>query len=133
MQRPQQSQTSAELPTLAQFPTDDTEALKTLAAGFPPTNTARPTQTQLPTVDSWGATGTALLYITASPTLDYCWWQTPSPTPTSTLPFTPDSWGATGTAIYMATNPYQTPTRHRRANYVIVLKRGRRRQRRRRH
>ena len=100
----------AQLPTLAQLPTDDTAALKTLAVGFPPTNTQRPTQTLTPSPDSWGATGTALLNATASPTLNYCWWQTPSPTPTSTLPFTPDSWGATGTAVYVATNPYRTPT-----------------------
>lgn len=68
------------------------------------------------TPDSWGATGTALAFTTASPTptttptLDYCWWMTPSPTPTATLPFTPDAWGATGTAVYQATNPFQTPT-----------------------
>lgn len=97
------------LPTLAALPS---------VTPVPPT--ATPSLTSVPlytfTPDAWGMTGTALAYTTASPTptatntLDYCWWMTPAPTPTPTLPFTPDAWGATGTAVYLATNPYLTPT-----------------------
>lgn len=65
---------------------------------------------QTPTLDPWSLTGTALMHATASPTVDYCWWLTPTPTPTPTLIYTPDAWQATGTAIYEATNPPQLPT-----------------------
>ena len=81
-----------------------------------PTNTRTPAPTDTASPDAWGMTGTALAHMTASPTptasptLDYCWWETPSPTPSPTWPYTPDSWGATGTAIYQADHPYQTPT-----------------------
>lgn len=101
-----QPQATVEVPTLASLSYGDPNTLLAPPPTFPPTSTP----------DSWGMTGTALVYQTPSSTptpsatLDYCWWQTPSPTPTATLPFTPDSWGATGTAIYVATNPYMTPT-----------------------
>lgn len=97
------------IPTLALLPTEP-----------PPAATESATETPLPiytfTPDAWGLTGTALAFTTASPTpsatatLDYCWWLTPSPTPTPTLPFTPDAWGATGTAVYLATSPAVTET-----------------------
>jgi hypothetical protein len=97
---------SAPLPTMALLPS---ETVALLPSETPtPTRTPRPTST--PSPDSWGLTGTAILFATASPTLDYCWWLTPSATPTATLMFTPDSWQATGTAIYLATYPYATPT-----------------------
>lgn len=70
------------------------------------------TSTASPTIDDWSLTGTAILFATASPTLDYCSWLTPTPTASPTLAFTPDAWAATGTAIYEATNPPRavTPT-----------------------
>lgn len=67
------------------------------------------TSTVRPTLDSWSATGTALIFATASPTADYCAWLTPTPTHTPTLPYTPDPWQARGTALYEATNPPRTP------------------------
>ncbi len=88
-------------PTLAQLPSAS------------PTFTPSSTPTRMPftvTPDSWGATGTAIFLGTQPPTLDYCWWLTPSPTFTPTLPYTPDAWQATGTAVYMATNPAVSPT-----------------------
>lgn len=83
-----------------------------------PTETATPTDelaatstpSPTPTLDAWSLTGTALVYATASPTIDFCWWLTPTVTATATLPYTPDAWQATGTAIYQATNPPQLPT-----------------------
>jgi hypothetical protein len=73
--------------------------------------TPEPEPTQAaPTLDAWSLTGTAMLYITASVTPDYCFWLTPTPTPTATLIYTPDAWQATGTALYEATNPPQQPT-----------------------
>lgn len=76
---------------------------------------ATPTATPSPTLDPWSATGTALVFQTASPTftptatVDYCWYLTPSPTPSPTLSYTPDHWQATGTAVYFLTN---TPTEY---------------------
>lgn len=92
------------IPTIAVLPTTTASerALDTLS----PTDT--PVATTTP--DSWGLTGTALLFAIASPTMDYCYWLTPSATPTPTLPITPDEWGATGTALYLADHPYQSPT-----------------------
>lgn len=61
------------------------------------------------TLDGWAATGTALGLATASPTIDYCFWLTPTNTPLPTAESV-DEWSATGTAIYEATHPYQTAT-----------------------
>jgi hypothetical protein len=59
-------------------------------------------------LDDWSLTGTALAVATASPTLDYCYFLTPSPTASSTpLPITPDAWALTGTAYALETG---TPT-----------------------
>lgn len=81
-------------------------ATPTLAAiEFMPTHTVFLTNTP----DQWSATGTAMLYATASATLDYCAWLTPTATHTPTIAYTPDPWSATGTAIYLATNPPTTP------------------------
>lgn len=57
------------------------------------------------TLDSWSATGTALIFQEATATLDYCWFLTPSPTPSAIPLFTPDPWQATGTAIWVQENP----------------------------
>jgi hypothetical protein len=67
--------------------------------------------TASPTVDDWSATGTALYMEAASPTLDYCWHLTPSPTPSVTpLPITPDDWALKGTEIALQTvTPTFTP------------------------
>lgn len=70
---------------------------------------ATPTPTESPTLDSWAATGTALALATASPTVDYCFWLTPTQTALPTRAAV-DEWSATGTAIYEATHPYQTAT-----------------------
>jgi hypothetical protein len=60
------------------------------------------------TLDDWSLTGTAMALATSSPTLDYCYFLTPSPVPSSTpLPITPDAWALTGTAFKLATG---TPT-----------------------
>lgn len=76
-----------------------------------PTAIATETQaaTETPTLDSWDMTGTAIANATASPTVDYCFWLTPTNTPLPTVE-TVDSWGATGTAVYLATHPHQTAT-----------------------
>jgi hypothetical protein len=64
--------------------------------------------TASPTIDDWSATGTALYLQVASPTLDYCWHLTPSPTPSVTpLPVTPDAWALQGTQFALETG---TPT-----------------------
>lgn len=78
------------------------------------------TPSQTPTLDDWSLTGTALFLVTATatstpsqtptltPTMDYCWFLTPSPTPSPTaIVVTPDSWSATGTAVFRAST---TPT-----------------------
>jgi hypothetical protein len=62
------------------------------------------------TPDAWSATGTALYNATITPTVDYCWWLTPTATSTVTPEFTPDAWSATGTAVYYATNPAKEAT-----------------------
>lgn len=86
------------------------------AAFTPATAAPRPTiyrtetATITPTLDAWAMTGTAMMYITASATLDYCFWLTPTGTFTPTLEHTPDEWSATGTAAYEATYPPQTAT-----------------------
>jgi hypothetical protein len=69
--------------------------------------TASPTPS--PTLDPWALTGTASFLATVTPTTDYCWFLTPSPTPTATPEFipTPDAWALEGTRIYLATG---TPT-----------------------
>lgn len=68
-----------------------------------------PTPTESPTLDSWDMTGTALAVAGASPTIDYCFWLTPTDTPPPTVESV-DAWSATGTAVYEATHPYQSPT-----------------------
>lgn len=74
---------------------------------------ATTTSTPAETLDPWSATGTALIFATASatftpsPTVDFCAWLTPTATATATLPFTPDAWARTGTAVFYLTN---TPT-----------------------
>src|SRR5690606_1335105 len=81
-----------------------------------PTDTVQPT----PTLDEWEITGTALYFITQSPTItptfsatpsptmDYCWFLTPTLTPSNTpIPVTPDSWAMTGTHVFLAST---TPT-----------------------
>jgi hypothetical protein len=75
----------------------------------PATSTDEPTSAQTATLDDWSATGTALYLKTVVPTVDYCFWLTPTAT-TATLVYTPDAWQATGTAIYLATNPHVPPT-----------------------
>lgn len=79
---------------------------------------APPTAT--PTLDPWSVTGTALINQTASPTfsptptMDYCWFLTPTPTNSPTLSYTPDHWQATGTAVFYLTTtptPRLDPTR----------------------
>jgi hypothetical protein len=84
------------------------QSITQIPTSTPPATATNPATA---TVDSWGATGTALALITASPTLDYCWFLTPSPTPSNTpLPVTPDAWAATGTAIALETGtPTHTP------------------------
>lgn len=99
-------------PTRVQLPSE-TQAVEstdevTITVTVGPTDTPSPTLT--PSPDAWGLTGTAVLFATSSPTLEYCWWLTPTPTPTETLPYTPDAWQSTGTAVYFATHPYQTAT-----------------------
>jgi len=75
------------------------------------TLTPAPTNSEaFPTLDDWSLTGTALVFVAASPTPDYCFWLTPTSTPVPTLIYTPDAWQATGTALYLATNPPQTAT-----------------------
>ncbi len=68
------------------------------------------TPTMTLTLDAWSITGTALVFATASPTTDYCFWLTATSTPPPTPDAGIDDWSATGTAIYAATNPYLTPT-----------------------
>ena len=75
-----------------------------------PLQAATQTPTAIPTLDEWSATGTALFFATAqvTPTIDYCWFLTPSPVPSSTpLPITPDAWALQGTQIALSTG---TPT-----------------------
>lgn len=68
------------------------------------------TPTAEPTLDDWSATGTALVYATASAThtatatADYCGWLTPTATYTPTLIYTPDEWAVTGTAVFFLTS-----------------------------
>jgi hypothetical protein len=94
--------------------------------------TATLTETVLPSVtpDAWALTGTTLAEATATstetptltatatasatptgtltPTLDYCWFLTPTAIPSATgFPVTPDAWAMTGTAIFRLTT---TPT-----------------------
>lgn len=86
------------------------------ASPIPPTRTSElaliipPTEAPL-TPDGWAMTGTAVYLATVTPTLDYCWFLTPSPTPSPTsVPLTPDAWGLTGTAVYLQTGtPTATP------------------------
>ncbi len=89
-------------PTVANLPTEN--ALAPLVVS----NTA--TFTAIPTIDNWSATGTALFFATAqiTPTVDYCWFLTPSPIPSNTpVPVTPDEWALQGTQIALSTG---TPT-----------------------
>lgn len=92
------SQAAAQLPA-----TETAIPLETLTAS--PTFTDSPTQT----LDAWDMTGTAYAMATVSPTVDYCFWLTPTVTPLPTVAVV-DDWMATGTAIYEATHPYQSPT-----------------------
>ncbi|MCL4251792.1 MAG: hypothetical protein KJ065_26945 [Anaerolineae bacterium] len=84
-------------------------ALDQIVATAAPTATNTPT----PTLDAWSITGTALIEQTASPTptltptMDYCWFLTPSPTPAPTLLITLDAWQLEGTRVFYET---QTPT-----------------------
>lgn len=70
-----------------------------------------PGEVSTSTPDAWALTGTALALVEASPTLDFCWHLTPSPTPSVTpLPVTPDAWALEGTAIALSTGtPTNTP------------------------
>lgn len=90
------------------------DSLPTVAAASPVATilsaTPAPTDAPTATLDGWSLTGTALLYATASPTVDYCWWLTNTPTNTPTLVYTPDAWSATGTAVHLAENPPVEPT-----------------------
>lgn len=76
--------------------------------------------TATPTLDPWSLTGTALINQTASPTftptptMDYCWYLTPTPTPSPTLSYTPDEWALKGTEVFYLTStptPRLDPTR----------------------
>jgi hypothetical protein len=94
---------------------DDDEQMAVESITLIPTSTreATYTPTLVPTIDDWGKTGTALLYTTASPTMDYCWFLTPTPTNTPTLAYTLDAWQREGTAIFYQTNtptPITSPT-----------------------
>lgn len=72
------------------------------------------TATAPATLDDWSATGTAMLYATASATftptatVDYCGWLTPTATHTPTLIYTPDEWALTGTAVFYLTSTATT-------------------------
>ncbi len=99
--------TPVETPTiLTLVPLDGGAAAATATPSPAPTNTP----------DAWSQTGTALVHneATPTPTVDYCWWQTPSPVPSFTpLPVTPDAWALEGTAIALQTGtatftPYPT-------------------------
>lgn len=70
------------------------------------------TPTAIPaTLDEWSLRGTEIAQATASPTVDFCWWQTPSATPSLTpVPVTPDEWALHGTEIALQTGtPTNTP------------------------
>jgi len=78
-----------------------------------PTATASPTST----LDAWSNTGTAIFLAThtatatASATMDYCAYLTPTASPSPTAIYTMDAWQVTGTAIYHETQtPTTTPT-----------------------
>jgi hypothetical protein len=87
-----------------------------------PTDTLQPTNTDIPTntptLDDWSLSGTALFFSTSTatftwtPTLDYCWWLTPSPTP-SVTPNQPtatlDDWSLAGTQVFIEAHTL-TPT-----------------------
>lgn len=83
-------------------------ALPTHATGTPTL-----TPTDAPTLDEWAVTGTALFFATlqATPTMDWCWYLTPSPIPSNTpMPVTPDAWALQGTQIALSTGtPTETP------------------------
>lgn len=87
------------------------------ASSLPASGESTPSPTY--TLDAWAVQGTALALITASPTLDYCWFITPSPEPTNTaVPVTPDAWALEGTSIALSTGtatntpePTQAPPR----------------------
>ena len=80
----------------------------TLVAGDAPSRIVIQTHTPKPPLDAWSLTGTALVLATASPTLDYCWWQTPTAVPSPVgLAVTPDAWALQGTAYALETG---TPT-----------------------
>lgn len=83
-------------------------ALPTHATGTPTL-----TPTDVPTLDEWDITGTALFFATlqATPTMDWCWYLTPSPVPSNTpVPVTPDAWSLQGTQIALSTGtPTETP------------------------
>ncbi len=83
---------------------DDIAVTITLAPTFTPMTN--------PTLDSWAMTGTAIVNAQPTPTMDYCWFLTPSPMPTWTpIPVTPDAWARAGTAIALQTGtPTHTPT-----------------------
>ena len=94
----------------AQSPTPTAAALPTDASILVSTETLTPTATAVPTLDAWSMTGTALFFATAqvTPTIDYCWFLTPSPIPSNTpVPVTPDEWALQGTQIALSTG---TPT-----------------------
>lgn len=103
-----------EEPTLVQY----IEVTSVPTSTLPPTETPLPTETIIPTFDSWALTGTALFFATSTatptwtPTLDYCWWQTPSPTP-SVTPNQPtptlDDWSLQGTQVFIEAHTL-TPT-----------------------
>jgi len=74
-------------------------------------NLPQPTAAIIPTLDEWSLRGTEIAQATASPTLDFCWWQTPTAIPSATAqPVTPDSWALHGTEIALQTGtPTNTP------------------------
>jgi hypothetical protein len=90
------------------MPASQNPALLTLVATRPPVTAVA---TNSAALDAWSLTGTALLYVEASPTLDYCWWQTPTAIPSATpVPVTPDAWALEGTARALETGtPTHTP------------------------
>jgi hypothetical protein len=87
---------------------DSTTPTPVQPSELPSENT--PTALPSPVIDDWSATGTALFFVIEeiTPTMDYCWFLTPSPMPSNTpLPVTPDEWALWGTQIAISTG---TPT-----------------------
>jgi hypothetical protein len=114
----QQSQSDGVLPTEAVLSTPTVSDIQLVVL---PTSTTTPlptaSATALPTLDvtqllaTVAARATGTPSSTPLPTLDTCWFLTPSPTPSSTpLPVTPDAWALSGTATQIAYLNLNTPT-----------------------